>query len=81
MGSLVEKVAIVTGSGRGIGRAIAEAMLHEGAKIVITDINEELCQQTVSELSTANNQVLGITSNVTVSASVEKMVEHVENFD
>ncbi len=75
MGSLVEKVAIVTGSGRGIGRAIAEAMLHEGARIVITDINEELCQQTANELRTANNQVLGITCNVTVSESIEKMVE------
>lgn len=77
MGSLIDKVAIITGSGRGIGRAIAEATLKEGAKVVITDINEELCDKTAHELKTLGGQVLSIACNVTVSESIEKMVEAV----
>jgi len=77
MGSLIDQVAIVTGSGRGIGRAIAEALMNEGAKIVISDVNEELCQQTCEELKSAGGQVLAVPCNVTVSDSVEKMVDTV----
>jgi 3-oxoacyl-[acyl-carrier protein] reductase len=76
MGSLADKVAIITGSGRGIGRAIAEAMLDEGAKIVISDINEELCTKTTEELK-QKGDVIGVPCNVTVTESVEKMVDAV----
>jgi 3-oxoacyl-[acyl-carrier protein] reductase len=77
VGSLIDKVAIVTGSGRGIGRSIAEALLHEGAKIVISDVNEELIQQTTAELKQQGGQVMGVPCNVTISESIEKMVEQV----
>ncbi len=77
MGSLVDKVAIVTGSGRGIGRSIAEALLNEGAQVVISDINEELITQTTAELTSKGGKVLGVACNVTVSESIDKMVETV----
>ncbi|HEY9870410.1 MAG TPA: 3-oxoacyl-[acyl-carrier-protein] reductase [Candidatus Obscuribacterales bacterium] len=77
MGSLIDQVAIVTGSGRGIGRAIAEALAGEGAKVVITDINEELCQQTSEELKRSGIEAIGIPCNVTITESVEKMVDTV----
>lgn len=77
MGSLIDQVAIVTGSGRGIGRAIAEALSGKKARVVISDINEELCQQTSEELRASGGQVLGLACNVTVSESIEKMVETV----
>jgi len=77
MGSLVDKVAIITGSGRGIGRSIAEVMLHEGAKVVISDINEELCSKTSEELRKNGAEVLAVPCNVTVSESVEKMIDTV----
>lgn len=75
MGSLIDKVAIVTGSGRGIGRSIAEALLHEGAKVVISDINEDLCKQTCDELKAKGGDVMAVPCNVTVTESIEAMVE------
>lgn len=48
---LKDKVAFVTGSARGLGRAIAETLAGEGAKIVITDINEPLAISTAAEIA------------------------------
>ncbi|MBI2811708.1 MAG: 3-oxoacyl-[acyl-carrier-protein] reductase [Candidatus Melainabacteria bacterium] len=76
MSKLADKVAIVTGSGRGIGKAIATALQAEGAKIVISDINEELCNETSAELSKLGD-VIGVACNVTDTASVEAMVAKV----
>lgn len=51
MAGLMEgKLAVITGGSRGIGRAIAEAYLREGARVVIPDVNLELAEQTVIEL-------------------------------
>jgi 3-oxoacyl-[acyl-carrier protein] reductase len=77
MSKLADKVAIVTGSGRGIGRAIATTLMHEGASIVINDINEELCKATALELAAEGGKVMGVPCNVTDSASIEKMVQEV----
>lgn len=74
MNALADKVAVVTGSGRGIGKAIATALMNDGAKIVISDINEELCKATTDELTKAGGQVLGVACNVTQTESIEKMV-------
>lgn len=48
---LKDKVAVVSGAGSGIGRAIAEAYAKEGAKVVVTDINEAHGQQTVNTIT------------------------------
>jgi len=74
---LKDQVAVVTGSGRGIGRAIAEKLMAHGARIVISDINEELCNQTTAELQSQGAEVIGVACNVTQSESVDKMVEAV----
>lgn len=50
MGLLDDKVAIVTGSARGIGRATAELLIAQGAKVVINDLDADVAQQTASEL-------------------------------
>jgi 3-oxoacyl-[acyl-carrier protein] reductase len=50
MGVLDDKVAIVTGSARGIGRATAELLAEHGAKIVINDLDGDLAEQTASEI-------------------------------
>ena len=51
MGVLDDKVAIVTGSARGIGRATAELLAEHGAKVVINDLDADAAQQTAGEIS------------------------------
>jgi 3-oxoacyl-[acyl-carrier protein] reductase len=74
---LKDQVAIITGSGRGIGRSIAEAFLRAGAKVVISDINPETCNQTAKELKDQGGETLGVTCDVTKSESVDALVETV----
>ena len=50
MGVLDEKVAIVTGSARGIGRATAELLSEQGAKVLINDLDADVAEQTASEI-------------------------------
>jgi 3-oxoacyl-[acyl-carrier protein] reductase len=52
MGLLDGKAAIVTGSARGIGRATAELMAAEGAKVLINDLDGDVAEQTASEIDT-----------------------------
>jgi 3-oxoacyl-[acyl-carrier protein] reductase len=51
MGVLDDKVAIVTGSARGIGRATAELLSEQGAKVLINDLDGDVAEQTASEIS------------------------------
>jgi len=74
---LKDQVAIITGSGRGIGRSIAEAFLRAGAKVVISDINQETCSQTAKELKDQGGETLGVVCDVTKTESVEALVEQV----
>src|SRR6188472_1637458 len=50
MGVLDEKVAIVTGSARGIGRATAELLAEHGARVVINDLDVDVAEQTAGEI-------------------------------
>jgi len=51
MGVLDDKVAIVTGSARGIGRATAELLSQQGAKVLINDLDADVAQQTAGEIA------------------------------
>src|SRR5919205_451030 len=51
MGVLDDKVAIVTGSARGIGRATAELLCEHGAKVIINDLDADLAEQAASEIA------------------------------
>lgn len=51
------KVAVVTGSGRGIGKAYAKALVDAGAAVVVNDVDAEVAQQTVEELGAAGGRV------------------------
>src|SRR5262245_45629365 len=62
------KVALVTGAGSGIGRAIAQLFVDEGASVVVNDINAAGAEETVSSLSTPER---GVVFKADVSSSAE----------
>lgn len=72
---LMDKVAIITGAARGIGKATAEKFLKEGGKVVICDVNEEAINQTVEELKSISNDVIGFKVDVTNREEVDSMIK------
>jgi 3-oxoacyl-[acyl-carrier protein] reductase len=74
---LKDKVAIVTGSARGIGKAIARRLIQNGATIVICDLVMDEVLATAEELRSEGATVLPLQVNVTDMKSVESMVEEV----
>jgi len=74
---LKDKVAIVTGSARGIGKAIARRLIQNGATIVICDLVMDEVLATAEELRSEGATVLPLQVNVTDMKSVESMVEEI----
>ncbi|HRS00654.1 MAG TPA: SDR family NAD(P)-dependent oxidoreductase, partial [Candidatus Sumerlaeia bacterium] len=68
------QVALVTGAGRGIGRAIALALAKNGADIVISDIMKESVDEAVKEVEALGRKALGILGDVSKFADCEAMV-------
>jgi NAD(P)-dependent dehydrogenase (short-subunit alcohol dehydrogenase family) len=66
------KVAVVTGGGGGIGRALGERLLAEGMKVVLADIDAPLLQKTVDELDD-RGVVIGVPTDVSLLESVERL--------
>jgi len=73
--NLSSRVAIVTGSGQGIGREIALLLAERGASVVISDVNEATAKAVAAEIESKNVKSIAVTANVTVSAEVNKLVE------
>ena len=71
---LKDKVAIITGGGRGIGEFTAKRFSQEGAKVVVVDLNEDDVNRVVSEISAAGGQAIGAKVDVTNRAMVDEMV-------
>lgn len=76
-GRLSGKTAIVTGSAQGFGLGVAEAMLAEGARVVIADLNFDLAQSVANRLCQTSGAGSAVACKVNVSdeASVEAMME------
>jgi 3-oxoacyl-[acyl-carrier protein] reductase len=70
---LVNRVALVTGSGSGIGREIAVLLAEEGAIVVINDINVEAARKTVQAVESAKGRACAIQADVADSAQVKAM--------
>jgi len=71
---LQNKVAIVTGSARGIGEGIAVCMAREGAKVVINSRKEKDCQETVEKIKAAGGTAIAIAADVAKEDQVVAMV-------
>ncbi len=72
---LKDKVAIVTGSGRGIGAETARALAEEGARIIVTDIDEQVASEHCAALQRDGFQAISIAADVTKAADVERLVQ------
>jgi 3-oxoacyl-[acyl-carrier protein] reductase len=73
-GLLQGKTAIVTGSGRGIGRATAELFAQHGASVVVSDIDPEPAEQAVGAILKAGGKALSVPGDVTDRAFPDKIV-------
>jgi NAD(P)-dependent dehydrogenase (short-subunit alcohol dehydrogenase family) len=73
MKDVVGKVAVVTGGGQGIGRALAERFTDEGMKVVIADVVPDLVEKTTAELREEGRDVTGVVTDVTSLESVEAL--------
>ncbi len=71
------RVALITGAGSGIGRAIALRFAAEGARVIANDVNAESAQKTVSEMGAAKEKARAIRADVSDSAQVRAMFSEI----
>ncbi len=81
MGTLDGKVALVSGSGRGIGSAIARKLAHEGARVVVNDLDAEPAETTVKTIESAGGEAVACVGSVTDDGFADRFAATaVENF-
>ncbi len=81
MFELKDKVAIITGARRGMGKSHALILAKAGAKVVVSDISEKDCQKVVEEIKKGGDQALAIKCDVSKKEQVDEMVKKtVEKF-
>lgn len=73
---LKDKVAVITGSGRGIGKATAIRFAKEGAKVVVDDLNEERGDKTVEEIKSQNGVASFVKADVSKEEDIGRIIKH-----
>jgi 3-oxoacyl-[acyl-carrier protein] reductase len=78
--SEAEKVALVTGSSKGLGKAMAQTLADQGLKVIVNfRNNEEKAQETVNEIQNGGGEAIAIQADVTNEAEVKKLVAEAED--
>jgi len=72
---LKDKIAIVTGARRGMGRTHALALAKEGAKVVVSDISLEDCENVADEIKSSGGQAIAVKCDVTSKKEIDGMVK------
>jgi len=75
--NLRDKVAVVTGGGRGIGEAIAMALAGEGAHVVVTDIDLDIAQAVSEKIRSLGQETLAVKTDVSKQSDVVSLMESV----
>ena len=70
-----DRVAIVTGAGQGMGRAVAMRLSAEGARVVANDVNEEAAARTAKGVQEAGGEAIAVAGDVTSSGDVANIVD------
>jgi NAD(P)-dependent dehydrogenase (short-subunit alcohol dehydrogenase family) len=78
MRRLEGKIALVTGGGAGIGRAICETFAREGAHVLVADIDGDAAQETASAIVTANGAAEAHTVDIADTAEVRTLMETIK---
>ncbi|MCH8021017.1 glucose 1-dehydrogenase [candidate division KSB1 bacterium] len=76
---LKDKVALITGSGSGIGRESALLFAREGAKVLVVDLKEELGKKTVEEIKKTNGEASFFRADVSNANEVQAMIQQAED--
>ena len=71
---LDNKIAIVTGAGRGIGRAIALRFAEEGAKVIVDDVNDTNGTDTVAAITDAGGEARFVNADVSNTADAQRLI-------
>ena len=83
--SVKDKVALITGSGSGMGRATAYVFAEAGAKVIASDINEEQIDEVASDINSSNGsclkQVLDVTNKKNISEVISNVIKEFGQLD
>lgn len=74
MNRLQDRIALITGAGRGIGRAIAEHYAREGARVAVADLTEESARDAVDAIEQAGGTAFALSMDVTDEQAVDRGV-------
>jgi 3-oxoacyl-[acyl-carrier protein] reductase len=75
---LKDRVAIITGGARGIGKAIGAAFVREGARVCLIDVDKEILETTKNEIGKSREKIIALPCDITKSANVKAVVNQVQ---
>jgi len=77
--NFTDQVVLITGAGRGIGKAIALAFAQAGARVAVNDINPDSCAKTADEISASGGQAVACHADVANKLAVQAMLIDLED--